>query len=237
MYFLEGNQGVGKSTFLKLVTKYLPQVEIELEPLENWQKKRHGESLLKNFFDDIKRWSYTIDTFTMMCRVREHLINQQHKNLNRLLERSIYSGYYGYAMSGYVLGGMSELEWQLYNEWFDYLTLNCKPPVGFIYLKSDPEVAFSRAKKRNRSEESSCTLDFFKLLSKLHDDFLLDRTNIKEEIKNIPVLVLDCNDEFEQNESKMFEHIQKIEQFLLETQINTNQALENQICKNQAHRF
>ena len=39
MYFLEGNQGVGKSTFLKLLNKHLPQIEIQLEPLENWQKK------------------------------------------------------------------------------------------------------------------------------------------------------------------------------------------------------
>jgi deoxyadenosine/deoxycytidine kinase len=235
MYFLEGNQGVGKSTFLKLVTKHLQHIEIQLEPLENWQKKRHGESLLKNFFDDISRWSYTIDTFTMMCRVREHLVNQQHTNLNRLLERSIYSGYYGYAMSGYVSGGMSELEWQLYNEWFDYLTANCKAPIGFIYLRAEPEIAFARAKKRNRAEESSCTLEFFKLLSKLHDDFLIDRSNVKPEIKNIPVLVLDCNQEFESNESKMLEHIEKIEQFLLETQakpmhINSCKQDSQKIC-------
>ncbi|KKP25359.1 MAG: hypothetical protein UR12_C0042G0001 [candidate division TM6 bacterium GW2011_GWF2_30_66] len=219
MYFLEGNQGVGKSTFLKLLNKHLPQIEIQLEPLENWQKKRHGQSLLKNFFDDISRWSYTIDSFTLMCRVKEHLINQQHKNLNRLLERSIYSGYYGYAMAGYQLGGMTEMEWQLYNEWFDYLTTNCKTPVGFIYLRSEPEIAFARAKKRGRAEESSCTLDFFKLLGKLHDNFLIDKSYVKPEIKNIPVLILDCDQEFEANENVLASHLDKIQQFLLDTQV------------------
>ena len=220
MYFLEGNQGVGKSTFLKLLNKHLPEIEIQLEPLENWQKKRHGQSLLKNFFDDISRWSFTMDSFTLMCRVKEHLINQRHTNLNRLLERSIYSGYYGYAMAGYKSGGMTEMEWQLYNEWFDYLTANCKPPVGFIYLKSDPEVAFARAQKRARAEESSCTLDFFKILGKMHDNFLIDKSNVKPEIKNIPVLVLDCNQEFEADENVLAGHLDKIQQFLLDTQIH-----------------
>lgn len=219
MYFLEGNQGVGKSTFLKLLNKNLPQIEIQLEPLENWQKKRHGQSLLKNFFDDISRWSYTIDTFTLMCRVKEHLINQQHTNLNRLLERSIYSGYYGYAMTGYKFGGMTEIEWQLYNEWFDYLTVNCKQPTGFIYLRAEPEVAFARACKRNRAEESSCTLNFFKMLGQMHDNFLIDRVDVKPEIKNIPVLILDCDKEFETDEKVLTGHLDKIQQFLLDTQV------------------
>lgn len=219
MYFLEGNQGVGKSTFLKLLKKHLPTIDIELEPLENWQKKRHGQSLLKSFFDDIPRWNYTIDTFTLMCRVREHLINQQHANLNRLLERSIYSGYYGYAMAGYKFGGMGQMEWHLYNEWFDFLTTNCRPPVGFIYLRTEPKIAFERAQKRNRAEEKSCTLDFFKVLGQLHDDFLINRADVKPEIKNIPVLVLDCDQEFETNEKNLFNHLDKIQQFLLDTQV------------------
>jgi len=219
MYFLEGNTSVGKSTFLKLLTKHVPQIEIELEPLENWQKKRHGMSLLKMFYDDIPRWAYTMDTFTLMCRIKEHLINQQHTNLNRVLERSIYSGYYGYAMCGYTLGGMTDMEWQLYNEWFDYLTVTCKPPVGFIYLRVDPKIAFKRSRKRNRPEEASCTLDFFEHLGKLHDDFLIGKKNVKKEIQDIPVLVLDCDQDFETDQKKLQEHLDQVQQFLLDTQV------------------
>jgi len=219
MYFLEGNQSVGKSTFLKLLHKHIPNIDIELEPLESWQKKRHGQSLLKSFFDNIPRWAYTMDTFTLMCRVKEHLINQKHTNLNRVLERSIYSGYYGYAMSGYTLGGMTDMEWQLYNEWFNYLTTHCKAPIGFIYLKVNPEIAYARSKKRNRAEEASCTLDFFKLLGKLHDDFLVHKKNVKSQIQNVPVLVLDCDEEFETNPKRLKEHLHAVQQFLLDTQV------------------
>jgi len=223
MYFLEGNQSVGKSTFLKLVTKHLPHIETELEPLENWQKKRHGQSLLENFFNDIPRWSFTLDTFALMCRVQEHKVNQLNPNPNRILERSIYSGYYGYALGNYLLGGMSDLEWELHNEWFTYLTAKCRPPIGFIYLKVDPEVAYQRSKKRNRAEEKNVTLDFFKQLGALHDDFLINKKNVHPEIADLPVLVLDCNQEFEANEKRLKNLLEKVEGFIFDTQLRLKQ--------------
>ena len=229
MYFLEGNQSVGKSTFLKLLTTHIPQIEIELEPLENWQKKRHGQSLLANFFNDTPRWGYTTDSFTLMCRVREHLINQKNPNINRVLERSIYSGYYGYAMYGYTSGCMSDMEWQLYNEWFNYLTTSCKPPVGFIYLRVDPNIAYQRSLIRNRAEEENVRLDFFKFLGQLHDSFLIDKKNVTPQIKNVPVLVLDCNEDFENNKKQLTRHLDKVQQFLVDTQACLKR--EKYICK------
>jgi len=224
MYFLEGNQSVGKSTFLKLLKKHLPEIEIELEPLENWQKKRHGQSLLESFFNDLPRWSFTLDTFALMCRVREHKINQQNPNANRILERSIYSGYYGYALCNYKLGGNSNMEWELHNEWFTYLTSKCRPPIGFIYLKVDPKVAYTRSKKRNRAEEKNATLDFFKQLGNSHDDFLIHKKNVLPEIKDVPVLVLDCNQEFEADQTVLKSHMVKVKQFLLDTQVHAKPA-------------
>jgi len=218
MYFLEGNQSVGKSTFLKLLNKNLPHIGIELEPIENWQKKRHGQSLLKNFFDDLPRWSYTLDTFAMMCRVKEHKINQQNPNPNRILERSIYSGYYGYASRNYDAGHTTDLEWELHNEWFAYLTGKCRPPIGFIYLRVDPKVAYERSKIRKRAEEESVEFSFFEQLGKHHDDFLIHKKNVIPEIKNVPVLILDCNEDFQHNEKRLHMHFEKIEQFLFETQ-------------------
>jgi len=219
MYFLEGNQSVGKSTFLKLLRKHVPHIDIALEPLENWQKKRHGQSLLANFFNDLPRWSYTLDTFAMMCRVREHKVNQQNPNKNRILERSIYSGYYGYALCNYKMGNVSDIEWSLHNEWFAYLTSTCRPPLGFIYLKVDPEIAYKRSKKRNREEEKNAEFQFFKQLGQLHDDFLIDKKHVSPEIKDIPVLVLDCNQEFEQNAAVLQSHLERVEAFMLDTQL------------------
>jgi len=221
MFFLEGINSVGKSTFLRLVKKYIPSIDIGLEPLENWKKKRHGQSLLENFYNNSKRWSFTIDTFTLMCRVREHIMNQKKTNKNRLLERSIYSGYYGYALTDYKLGNMIGMEWKLHNEWFKYLTEICNPPIGFIYLKCDPNIAYQRSKIRNRQEEMNVKLTFLQELSRRHDDFLIFKTNVISKIKNTPVLVLNCDDEFERCKTNLSEHLERIKQFINDTQVGT----------------
>lgn len=148
MYIIEGNIGAGKSTFLKLLGHHMPQAPIGLEPLQNWQSTIYGQSLLTNFYEDPKRWAYTLETLTMMCRVREHLVDQTDKNRNKIIERSIYSGHYAFAQNSYENGFMTNVEWAVYNEWFNFLIPNkCKAPLGFIYLRVDPEVSYERIKK------------------------------------------------------------------------------------------
>ncbi len=135
MYILEGNIGAGKSTFLKLIKKHMPDVSIGLEPLHNWQSHISGQSLLSNFMENPYRWAYSMETFAMICRVREHLKDQQHHNSHLIIERSIYSGHYCFALNGYRAGFMSELEWKMYNEFFSFLIpTRCLVPRGFIYL-------------------------------------------------------------------------------------------------------
>ena len=90
MYILEGNIGVGKSTFLSLLAKHSPHIEMLTEPLEDWSKQTYGESLLDNFYKDTPRWAYTLESLTLMCRSRDHIREQRNKNPNRIFERSVY---------------------------------------------------------------------------------------------------------------------------------------------------
>ena len=143
MYIGEGNLGAGKTTFLKLIQERLPEIAVVFEPLHNWQSQVYGESILSNFYKDPQRWAYTMETLAMVCRVQEHLSEQENPNPFRLMERSIYSGHYVFATNGYQNGFLSELEWHVYLQWFNFLvTGRCKPPQGFIYLRTDPEVAY-----------------------------------------------------------------------------------------------
>ena len=220
MYILEGNIGAGKSTFLNLLVKHMPQISVALEPLYNWQSTVYGQSLLANFYQNPKRWAYTLETLTMMCRVREHMEEQKNPNLNRIFERSIYSGHYCFALNGFESGFMSALEWQLYKQWLDFLVPGkCNPPLGFIYLHADPKICFERIKKRNRLAEKKLTLKYLKQIHEKHETFLIEKKNLFTHMNDIPVLVLDCNEEFEHNEMKFKEHIRAVERFLVSTQI------------------
>ncbi|NJL72631.1 MAG: deoxynucleoside kinase [Candidatus Competibacteraceae bacterium] len=92
------------------------------EPLAQWDTLVNGESLLGNFIGDPHRWSYTIETFAMMNRVREHLYYQAINEPLFLLERSIYSGHYVFAVNGNKQGFMTAAEWGAYRR---FLRLSC----------------------------------------------------------------------------------------------------------------
>lgn len=221
MYILEGNIGAGKSTFLKMIGHHFPHISAGLEPLNNWHSEKNGQSLLQKFYDDPKRWAFMLETVAMISRVKEHMLDQQHKNPWRVVERSVYSGYYCFAQNSYNSNFLTDLEWDAYKDWFTFLTKNnCQAPHGFIYLKVDPAIAFERTKKRNRSAESGLTLEYMQDIENLHNKFLIEKTDIQDSLKNVPVLVLDCNVEFETDATQFDNHCQALMTFLLETTKN-----------------
>jgi deoxyadenosine/deoxycytidine kinase len=218
MYILEGNIGAGKSTFLRLLSEHMPAIGISLEPVHNWQKEVYGQSLLANFYQEPRRWAYTFETMTMICRIQEHLAEQWNTKRIRVVERSIYSGHYCFARNSYERGFMNNLEWQLYRAWFDLLVVGkCMPPHGFIYLHVDPEIAYERIRKRNRYAEKAISLAYLKQIHERHQEFLGEKKDILPELQNIPVLTLDCNEEFETDEKNLTAHLHAVQEFLNST--------------------
>lgn len=220
MFIVEGNIGAGKTTFLKLISQNFSHISVVFEPLHNWQNKVYGQSLLTNFYKEPKRWAYTMETLAMICRVQEHLKEQTNTNPFRLMERSIYSGHYCFAKNDYQNGFLSEMEWKVYLQWFDFLIPNhCKAPKGFIYLKVSPEIAYERIKKRKRLAEKNITLSYLKHINTCHEEFLISKKSVLEDIQKTPVLILDCNEEFESNLSQFENHAKAVEQFIIENSL------------------
>lgn len=219
MYILEGNIGVGKSTFLKLLAHNMSQIRVAFEPLHNWQSKVHGQSLLANFYESPHRWAYSLETFAMICRVLEH-IKEQAGTSTTIVERSIYSGHYVFAQNGYEQGFMTEVEWHVYNQWFKALvSTQCKVPQGFIYLRVDPAIAYKRIKKRNRLAEKKITLAYLKQIDYAHENLLIEKAGIFPDLKKVPVLLLDCNKDFERDQDALAQHMNEVQNFI--NQIST----------------
>ncbi|MBA3954405.1 deoxynucleoside kinase [Candidatus Dependentiae bacterium] len=218
MFIVEGNIGAGKSTFLKLIQEHLSYVAVVFEPIHNWQSNQEGQSLLSSFYQQPQRWAYSMETLAMACRVTEHLKEQQHTSPFRLIERSIYSGHYCFAYNDYQSGFLTQLEWTMYNSWFNFLIPNhCTPPRGFIYLKVAPEVASARIQKRKRSGESGIPLEYLQQIDTCHEQFLVEKAGILPSLQKIPVLILDCNEEFEKDPELLKKHIQAVAEFMQAT--------------------
>lgn len=214
MYFLEGNIGVGKTTFLSLLPRYLPDVDVVPEPVDVWNRSVFGRSLLANFYVNPKRWAYTLETLTLICRSQDHLREQKKINQTRLLERSIYSGHYCFATTGFKNKCLSGIEWQIYNKWVNFMIhTKCRPPQGFVYLRATPEICFERIQKRKRPAERTLTLKYLKQIGAAHENLLLSKTGLPQNLKNIPTLILDCNQEFVNSPELMQKHVEKLRAF------------------------
>jgi deoxyadenosine/deoxycytidine kinase len=189
MIIVEGNIGAGKSTFLKNLAQCSDYFDIAQEPVDSWHKKEDGSNLLENFYKNPHRWAYTLETFAMAARLQEHIKHAKNKK-PIIIERSIYSGHYCFAKNDYLAGYMTEIEWELYQQWFNTVIASfAAPPKGFIYLKVSPEVALARIQKRNRVGEENITLDYLKEIEKRHEEFLVKKDNILPNISDLPVKI------------------------------------------------
>ena len=215
-FIIEGNIGAGKSTILKIVQDYL-NVQIVPEPLDKWQNVAgSSENVLEKFYADTNRWAYTFQTYAFVTRV---VTQSEYAARNpygvQIVERSVYSDRYCFAKNCFELGSMTALEWQLYKEWFAWLVETyTAAPAGFIYLRTDPAVAYERVLKRSRSEESATPLAYIEKVHQKHEEWLIGKEDIADALTTIPVLVLDCNKEFENDKAEQEKHIAAIMRFI-----------------------
>ena len=210
---VEGNIGAGKSTFLKMLQSYLDICPV-FEPNQRWQNI-DGENLLDKFYKDTTRWAYTFQSYAFVSRVMEYDLAAEQTTKSVLIsERSVFSDRYCFAENSFEMGVMDHLEWQLYKEWFSWLVYRyVTMPTGFIYLQTDPKICYDRMHIRSRSEEAAVSLSYLDLLHQKHERWLIDKEGVDPQIKDVPVLVLHCNEDFEHNVDEQKKHVQKIVEF------------------------
>lgn len=215
---VEGNIGAGKSTFLALLKSQL-DVEVIYEPTNKWQGDTdHPENnLLHLFYQDGKRWAYTFQSYAFITRIQAQLEQEKktERSVPHIYERSVFCDRYCFAKNCYELGMMSTLEWNIYKEWFGWLVESyTTPPAGIIYLRTTPDICHERISKRARSEESDIPFSYLELLHKRHEEWLIEKHDVISTLEHVPVLVLNCNEEFESNKIIQQQHLEAVQHFL-----------------------
>lgn len=206
MYFLEGNIGTGKSTFLLALAKHVENVNVTFEPVDEWMslvnKSSSGLNLLEEFYKDQSRYAYTFQSVAFRSRIR--LLNSLPIGATNIIERSVFTDRNVFAKTCHETGKMNDIEWADYCEWFDWLAASVKP-AGYVYLRCDPEVSYERIKARSRPGESVIPYEYIEKIHNKHDNWLITEPN---------VLILDVNSEFEKDEVRLQEMIQKVKKFV-----------------------
>ena len=202
---IEGNIGVGKSTFTNIMKSAFNDSIVVSEPVDMWlnTKTNDGENILGLFYKDIPRWAYTFQNLACVTRMMkiQDAINSNHNII--FLDRSLGTDRYVFEKMLHDDGLLTDIEHNMYKLWCDFYNnyVNKQNNLNYIYLKCDPEVALERIKKRGREEEKNITLEYLIKLNKYHEDWLGNLDN---------VLVIDCNKEFESDEKYQDEIIKKI---------------------------
>ncbi|KAM9585193.1 deoxyguanosine kinase, mitochondrial isoform 4-T5 [Trichechus inunguis] len=170
------------------------------------------------------RWSYTFQTFSFMSRLKTQLepVSEkplQAKELVQVFERSVYSDRYIFAKNLFENGSLSDIEWHIYQSWHSFLLQEFASRLrlhGFIYLQATPQVCLKRLHQRARAEEKGVELAYLEQLHGQHEAWLVHKTTKLhcEALQNIPVLVLDVNEDFSEEGAIQEELMRKVNTFV-----------------------
>jgi len=215
---IEGNVGVGKSTFLAFLQKHL-DVDLLFEPNELWQDV-DGYNLLEQFFLNPTRWAYSFQSYILCTRV-DQLLQEYHALSDKVcvVERSIYSGRYCFAQVAREIGIMDGLEWSLYCKLWDREEARvARLPDGFVYLRTPASICYNRISHRGRFEEKPITLDYLKRIEQKYEDWFMHKTGIDSVLGAVPTLVLDLSGDLTVDIDMQEHYLKQVTDFLKDIQ-------------------
>ncbi|XP_047323965.1 uncharacterized protein LOC124927567 [Impatiens glandulifera] len=178
-FCVEGNIGVGKTTFLQRIANETIElrdlVEIVPEPVNKWQDIGPDHfNILDAFYAEPQRYAYTFQNYVFVTRVMQEKESSSGVKPLRLMERSIFSDRMVFVRAVHEAKWMNEMEISIYDSWFDPVisSLPGLIPDGFIYLRASPDTCHKRMLVRNREEECGVSLDYLRGLHEKHENWL-----------------------------------------------------------------
>ncbi len=193
---LDGNIGAGKSTLLEAIRTHMPNVSVIQEPVGDWltMKNADGESLLSLFYKDTARWSYTFQNVALLTRLMHtnELLSgwTADKPSVIITERSVLTDRYVFAEMLHRQGKIDDLEWAIYNKWFDYYAKDL-PVKGIIHLATSASTSKERIGIRGRTGEEGIPLSYLSDLDEQHNTWIANSHLPALQISSEPGVPLD----------------------------------------------
>ena len=185
---IEGNIGVGKTTFSRMLAKEL-KFRIILE-------KFADNPFLPKFYEHPERYAFSLELFFMAERYRQlgDIRDQD------LFSRGIVWDYFFVKSKLFAENNLNDDELLLFNRLSDIALKNLPKPDLLIYLHSDVERLQFNIKKRGRSFEQNISNDYlFDIQNKYFDFF--------KKHSDFPVLIVDVSEVDFVNQKDIFERL------------------------------
>lgn len=176
---ISGNIGVGKTTVVEMLAKYLKW---------DFYREPAGENpYLRLYYEDPTRWGLHSQVYFLTRRFEEE---KRLSKLNRpyLLDRTIYE-------DGEIFAkiALKDDEYKTYLKLYRLAISYLPSPNLIIYLRAPIEVLVDRIKKRARDEEKLISYQYLSRLNSLYEDWL--RT-----FKKVPIVIYNIEKDINEKE-------------------------------------
>jgi deoxyadenosine/deoxycytidine kinase len=160
---LAGNIGSGKTTAAKLISTRFGYELFDEPVIDN--------RFLRDYYGDMKRWSFTLQLEFLMKRAQHHeLIRTVPKS--SIQDRTLIEDPEIFAKYLHGLGHMDDRELDLYLEYFQRLNRDLHQPEKVIFLSvKESEVLLKRIRERARKEEAGLQREFLDGLGAYYSTF------------------------------------------------------------------
>ena len=158
-----GNIGCGKTTLTTMLAEHygwIPTFEsVTYNPY------------LEDYYKDIKRWSYNLETYFLAQRFRDTLEIANSKEVI-IQDRTILEGVFIFVANNRDLGNLSQRDYDTYMQLFDLMMSMVKLPDLLIYIRSSIPRLVSQIQKRGRDYEQSISLEYLTGLNNRYESWI-----------------------------------------------------------------
>jgi deoxyadenosine/deoxycytidine kinase len=174
--WVEGIVGMGKSTLAG-----------HLADASEWkflQEPVDENEYLQDFYEDTKRWAFSMQMELLYRRFDQHLKAQRGSGVY-VFDRGI-TGDKVFADMLNADGLITDREYNTYVNSHNIMLKILRKPDLIIYLDGEPEWAYERVRKRNRNQETTLELSYLQTMNKFYDKTFL--SNRKDNfIEGVPM--------------------------------------------------
>ena len=160
---IAGNIGCGKTTLTRKLSEHY-----------GWTPKYEAVTYnpyLEDYYKDIPRWSYNLETYFLAQRFRDVLEIAQSKDVI-IQDRTLLEGVHIFVANNREQGNLSERDYDTYMQLFELMMSMVNPPDLLIYLKASVPHLVSQIQKRGREYEQSISLEYLAGLNRHYEDWI-----------------------------------------------------------------
>ena len=160
---IAGNIGSGKTTLTTMLAEHY-----------GWTPKFEAVTYnpyLEDYYKDIPRWSYNLETYFLAQRFKDVLEIAGSKD-TIIQDRTIFEGVYIFVANNRALGNLSERDYNTFMELFHLMMSMVKLPDLLIYLKSSVPHLVAQIQKRGRDYEQTISLEYLAGLNARYDEWI-----------------------------------------------------------------